>query len=227
MSRGLGVSTEVTTSAQLIASPTRPFTGLSWDGGNELRIYHLDPRNILQEYVYSARSGYKGWEQGTLHKLGIILKPDSPLSAIRMLEDNIRIYYQVPESGFIQVLCYTANSWVKGRTLAKATKGSSIAVTVYLHPKGEAVHVYYQDLALHLREQVWSPIVCAWVAGTFDAGVQPHGTQISATTSDDDTHIRLSWKGINGQIVSSKRSKLLGWGSSARDYGREQFDGRG
>jgi len=99
--------------AQLVASPTHPFAGLSRKRGNEvlclafkfpiflalmflnqLRIYHLGPKNILQDHVYFASSRNSGWYQGTLHKLGIILTSDSALAAIEMLGNEIRVYYQ-------------------------------------------------------------------------------------------------------------------------------------
>ena len=62
--------------------------------------------------------------------------------------------------------------WVKGRIIAQAANGSSIAAVVCPFPNGDAVYVYYQDLDLHLREKIWSPDEQAWVTGehvlTFD-----------------------------------------------------------
>jgi len=215
--------------AQLVASPTHPFAGLSRKWGNELRIYHLGPRNILQEHVYSADSRNGGWYQGTLHKLGIILTPDSALAAVELPGNDIRLYYQVPESGFIQVLLHRVSKngpWFKGSFIAKAIKGSGIAAVLCLQFNGEAVHVYYQDTNFHIREMIWSPDVFRWVSGNFDAGAQPHGTQISATTSDDDPDIHVSWKDAEGRIVTRKRSKNIGFGASAQGYGVEHLDGR-
>ena len=64
------------------------------DASNQLRIYHLGPGNVLQDYAYSVGSGKGGWSQGKLHKLGIVLNPGSALSAIRMDRYFLRIYYQ-------------------------------------------------------------------------------------------------------------------------------------
>jgi len=210
--------------AQLVASPNHPFAGLSRKRGNELRIYHLGPENILQDHVYSASSQNSGWYQGTLHKLGIILTSDSAFAAIETLGNEIRVYYQDPESGFIRALIHHATKnlpWFKGSFIAKAIKGSRIAAVLNLRFNGEAVHVYYQDTNLHIREQIWSPDVGRWVSGSFDAGAQPHGTQISATTSDDDPDIHVSWKDAEGRIVTRKRSKNVGFGPRV-----EQLDGR-
>jgi len=215
---------------QSIASPLHPFAALSWDGGKELRIYHLGPGNILQDYGYSANGKNNGWFQGQLHKLGIALRPDSGLAAIRLSNDNIRIYYQVPESGIIQGLCTRASmnsAWVKGRIIAKAVNGSSIAATIYSHSNQQGACVYYQDLDLHLREKVWSPGASEWASGSFDAGAQPHGTPISATTTDDDTHIHVSWTDAKGRIIRRKQPKSLGCGANAKDYRSEHLDGRG
>jgi len=74
----------------------------------------------------------------------------------------------VPESGFIQALTHRASKgmpWFKGSFIAKAIKGSSIAAVLCLRFNGEAVHVYYQDTNLHIREQIWSPDVLRWVSG--------------------------------------------------------------
>ena len=89
---------------------------------------------------------------------------------IRSLINTLLTYYLkvVPESGFIQALCHHVSKngpWVKGRIIAKAIHGSSIAAITYLHSNGEVVHVYYQDPDLHLREMVWSPTMLQWVSG--------------------------------------------------------------
>ena len=64
------------------------------------------------------------------------------------------------------------------------------------------------------------------MTGSFDAGVQPYGTQISATSSDDDTHIRVSWEDARGWITSSEIPKLVGYSAGAQDYdGSEQLGG--
>ena len=71
------------------------------DASNQLRIYHLGPGNVLQDYSHSVGSGKGGWSQGKLHKLGIVLNPGSALSAIRMDRYFLRIYYQ---SKWLQIL---------------------------------------------------------------------------------------------------------------------------
>ena len=71
-----------------------------------------------------------------------------------------------PKSGFIQTLCCTPQeSWTQGRKIIQAINGLSIA-TVVSHSNRMivAVYIYYQDLNLHLREQVWSPDAGWWVS---------------------------------------------------------------
>jgi hypothetical protein len=224
----------------------------------------------LQDCGYSAGGKNNGWSQGQLHRLGIILKADSALAAIQLSNYDIRIYYQgwfeqllhdipliydlnvVPGSGFIQALSHNApidGSWVdKGLIITTAVRGSSLAATACSHSNRNAAHVYYQDLDLHIREQIWSPTARRWVSGEhipihsmpflygviyttltgiFDGGAQPHGTPISVTTTDDDTDIHVSWKDEKGRIVSNKQSKSLGCGTSAEDYRGGHLDGRG
>jgi hypothetical protein len=67
---------------------------------------------------------------------------------------------------------------------------------------------------------------CRTLTGSFDAGAQPHGTPISATTNDDDMYIHVSWKDAEGRIVSKKRFKSVEFGASEQDHGGEQLDGR-
>lgn len=73
----------------------------------------------------------------------------------------------VPESGFIQALWLNPenDSWIKGRIIARAVKGSSIAAVVRSYSNGDAIYIYYQDLDLRIREKIWSPDEQAWVTG--------------------------------------------------------------
>ena len=71
-----------------------------------------------------------------------------------------------PKSGFIQTLCrIPQGSWTQGRKVVQAVDGSSIAAVVS-RSNGimVAVYIYYQDLNLHLKEQVWSPDAGRWVS---------------------------------------------------------------
>jgi len=92
-------------------TPTQTHTSISWDDGREvcflrypelepwseftqIRIYHLGPGNILEEYAYSERKGRKSWHYGQLHTLKIVLDPTSSIAAIRLEDDIICVYYQ-------------------------------------------------------------------------------------------------------------------------------------
>jgi len=57
----------------------------------QIRIYHLGPGNVLQEYAYSDS---EGWQYGNLHNLKIVLDPTSSLAAIRHLNGCKDVYYQ-------------------------------------------------------------------------------------------------------------------------------------
>lgn len=151
-----------------------------------------------------------------------------------------------PKSGFIQTLCrIPQGSWTQGRKIVQAVDGSSIAAVVS-RSNGimVAVYIYYQDLNLHLKEQVWSPDAGRWVSsehlliinvlsrgdswikltGSFDAGVQPQGTPIYAFIRDGE--IRVAWRDAKGQPVSANRSIFLRVGSRKPRKGPELLDGR-
>jgi len=160
-----------------------------------------------------------------------------------------------PKSGIIQTLCHSASNkgpWVKGRAIATAIEGSSIATVVCSPSNGYAsncvdfVYLYYQGLDLHLREQIWTADAGRWVSsesvlevnvsctgaqcktliGCFDAGAQPQFTPISAIAKDGEVYV--SWKDAKNQLVTISRSKPLGCGASdsAVQNGNEQLDGR-
>jgi len=208
---------------------------LKWDGGNERRVYGIGPGNILQEYGQSAGSRNRGWYQGKLHKLGIVLNRYAGLAVLRLSGGDTRIFYQDPKSGVIQTLCHSASNkgpWVKGRTIATAVEGSSIAAVVcspsngYASNRVDFVYLYYQGLDLHLREQIWTADAGRWVSSCFDAGAQPKFTPISVIAKDGEVYV--SWKDAKNQVVTISRSKPLGCGASdsAMENGNEQLDGR-
>ena len=84
------------------------YASISWDGEKEvcflrhrelscsqftqIRIYHLGPGNILQEYVYSERKGRNSRHYGNLHTLKVVLDPTSSFAAIRLQDSIICIY---------------------------------------------------------------------------------------------------------------------------------------
>ena len=60
-----------------------------WSQISQIRIYHLGPGNILQEYAYSESR-----ENGNPHTLKIVLNPTSSIAAVRHQDDGICICYQ-------------------------------------------------------------------------------------------------------------------------------------
>jgi hypothetical protein len=187
--------------------PKRPWASIDWDAGSEIRIYHLGPRNILSEFAYSVHTN--SWNRGNLHELEISLDPASSLAAIRREDEIICIYYQDPESDFIQLLYQpgTGKPWRNdGLTVAKAVKGSTIAVEKH-HSR-----IYYQDPKLHLRESFYDFSKRRWVLGDFKPGVQPRGTPITAEVAPGGGgEILVTWRAADGRAVSSNWSKSSGW----------------
>jgi len=91
--------------------PNQTYASISWDEGKEvcalrhrelelhiflnhqIRLYHLGPGNILQEYAYSE-SGSNGSYSGDLRNLNIVLDPTSSIAAVRHQDDGISIFFQ-------------------------------------------------------------------------------------------------------------------------------------
>ena len=65
------------------------------------------------------------------------------------------------------------------------------------------------------------------ILGDFNPGEQPRGTCITAeVVHGGDVDITVSWRDERGHLVSSSRSKTLGWDLPKRASEREHLDGR-
>lgn len=65
------------------------------------------------------------------------------------------------------------------------------------------------------------------ILGEFNPGEQPLGTCITAeAVHGGDVDIIVSWKDGHGHLVSSSRSKTLGWDRPKRARECEPLDGR-
>jgi hypothetical protein len=65
------------------------------------------------------------------------------------------------------------------------------------------------------------------ILGDFNPGEQPRGTRITAeAVHGGDVDITVSWRDEQGHLVSSSRSKTLGWDRPKRASECEPLDGR-
>jgi hypothetical protein len=203
-------------------------TSISWDDGKEIRMYHLGPGNILQEYAYSSSKDRHNWRHGGLHDLNIVLDPASSLAAIRSPGGDISVYYQDPNDDVIRALFQPTSTtqWYKGWTITTAVKGSSIALVQWFDWKGVGhPRIFYQDPKLCLREYLLDRSKDHWFFGDFNPGVQPRGTPISAeTVHGGGVDINVMWRDARGRVISRSWSKLSGWDQP--NDGREMLDGR-
>jgi len=141
--------------------------------------------------------------------------------------------------------------WMRGQTNIKAAKGSSIAIIERFDANGQAPsqnHIFLQDPELRLREYLFDRSARKWVLGelalrnmciheqhpphyiiyigTFNPGVQPRGTPISAEVIQGgvDVDINVMWRDAHGRVASSSWSKLSGW--DLQTGGSRRLDGR-
>ncbi|KIM47268.1 hypothetical protein M413DRAFT_440729 [Hebeloma cylindrosporum] len=209
--------------------PNQTYASISWDDGKEIRIYHLGPGNILQEYAYSESKGRNSWHYGDLHKLGLVLDPTSSIAAVRHRDDGISLFFQDPNDGLIRALRQSGptGQWRNDRAEgARAVKGSSIAVV--MDDDGLARYrLYYQDPGLYLRERYYIPNATHWPFGDFHPGVQPRGTPITAeVVLGGDVYLNVMWRNSQGRAVVSSWSAASGWEMPNSNGGGTTLDGR-
>jgi hypothetical protein len=194
--------------------PNQAYASISWDNGKEIRIYHLGPGNVLQDYIYSSRD--KGWHYGNLKNRNVVLNPSSSIAVVRYRQ-HLNLFYQDPNTDVIKVLGQSdpAGPWRFVRqTIARAATGTSIAAIWCLDNNVNKYNrrVYYQDPELYLRECILDRPTRQWVLGSFNPGIQPRGTPITAETVDDgDVDINVMWRDAHGRAVSSSWSISSGW----------------
>ena len=137
--------------------------------------------------------------------------------------------------------------WFKDNLpIAKAVKGSSIAVIQRPSTTGQVSCIFYQDPELHLRERNYDELgsMDKWVLGeqhfqiyplpgthpnlgNFNPGVQPRGTPITAEAVDGkDVDINVTWRDSRGRVASSSWSKSSGWDLLNMHDGETPLDGR-
>jgi len=194
----------------------QPCAYISWDGWKEIRIYHLGPGNVLQEYAYSASKDRNSWHYGQLHDLKIVLDPTSTVAAVRSQAGMIWVQYQDPNDDTIRALFQLSptDPWQRSSSwpTPKALKGSSIAAVEWRATGRDHFSIFYQDPTLHLREYSYDHSEYRWVVGDFNPGVQTRGTPISAAvTLGYFVSVNVIWRDAHGWVMSSSWSKSFGW----------------
>ncbi|KAF1954372.1 fucose-specific lectin [Byssothecium circinans] len=197
-----------------------PLSVISWDNGQQIRIYYLSSQDMLQEHCYSAGHG---WYHGNLNNQWIRVAPSSKISAIHWhVDTSIRVYFQgkslPPASCAIQEYCYCGRSgWCRGATLWNARPGSSIAATRWFSGALDSVHrnlhirIYYQDEQSYIRELCWQ--VGGWSKGGYSQWALG-GTPIAAFAWHDyQVSIRVFWQDNYRALFESKY--VNGWSGAS------------
>ncbi|KDQ62187.1 hypothetical protein JAAARDRAFT_189545 [Jaapia argillacea MUCL 33604] len=80
---------------ETIVKLNTPLAAVSWDNGNEIRVYYLSITNTLREYRWSSKSG-STWSRSCLDSVGVRVEADSGIAAIHSPHDNkIHLYCQL------------------------------------------------------------------------------------------------------------------------------------
>jgi hypothetical protein len=205
---GWGVSKTPIFTAKLFT----PLSVISWDNGQQIRVYTLSDNNTLQEWAYEGSS----WTAGYLTKSNFPAASISSLSAVYWSQNGgaaIRLYAQDATTNAIQEYV-NGNPWVKGATLPVALTGSSIAAVMWLQ-NGPHLRVYYQDPAHNLKEHAYDS---SWYVGQFNPGKAPRFTPITALGWYDTTiKIRVYWENLERNLLTS--NWVNGWSAVSKAIG--------
>ncbi|KAK6450925.1 hypothetical protein FP744_10007176 [Trichoderma asperellum] len=151
-----------------------PLSAVSWDRGNQIRIYSISADGLLEEWCYSNGGQ---WAPGYLTKQKIQTAQNSSVAAVNWDGPNIRVYCQEKGSNDIQEYC-VGNPWKKGATLPAADHGSNLAAVSWEQNGSPHIRVYYQTADLFVQEHCYDN---GWSKGGFSPGVALKNTAIAAT----------------------------------------------
>ncbi|KAH8745417.1 fungal fucose-specific lectin-domain-containing protein [Hyaloscypha sp. PMI_1271] len=227
-SQGWADTTERLFSAKLFT----PLAAISWDDGNEVRIYYLSNDNVLQDWCWSKSSGSYS---GKLGELRVRAAANTSIAAVNWDNNGtriIRVYCQVAGSNRIQEF-YGESQWKRGDSPCIARIGTSIAIAKWANTKVN-LRLYFQDEDFSLREYYWDG---KWKKGEFNPGKAPKHTTIGALAWYDSTRgmqVRVYWQDsqrdlvgyeydqswnsvgvIVGQVPRRVRASALDWNNGA------------
>ncbi|KAL6890455.1 fucose-specific lectin [Trichoderma evansii] len=151
-----------------------PLSAVSWDGGNQVRIYSISEDDSLEEWCYS--NGGR-WVPGYLTNLKVRTAPNSSVAAVNWDGSNIRVYCQEESSNAVQEYC-VGNPWTRGATLPVADQGSNLAAVSWIQNGSPHLRVYYQAADLTIHEHCYDS---GWSKGGFNPGIALKNTAIAAT----------------------------------------------
>jgi len=180
------------------AKPTTSLAALSWDNGNQIRVYYLTPENIVGERVWSA--GGSGWVGGALNAFKAQASPVSRIAVIgRNVGAIINIYFQKPDN-VIQEVRYS-DHWFTGSTLSKALVGTGLAAFVWNNAAGavEGIRVYFQLPNSVLAEDGIN-VGSGWIREGFTSITAPAGTDLAVISWSATPQIRLYLISQSGEL---------------------------
>ncbi|TFK63748.1 fucose-specific lectin [Pluteus cervinus] len=152
---------------------------ISWDVGQQVRVYYLGQESKIVE---RCNNGQGGWDDGELTGK-YQAAPYSKIAAVNLSKTgaNIHVYYQDSTNKLRETI--SIGDWPEGTTrLPVAVVGTSIAASINFDPnRSGQIWLYYQDTDLTLKEKWYSGSNDNWSTGSFKAtNVFPPGASLSA-----------------------------------------------
>lgn len=209
-----GNTTDVDTSVAVVSSP---LATISWNDGDEIRVFGLDKNRNIVEFRYTEG---EGWKQGSIFiEETVRAAPGAGLAAaVAKVEDRVQVhlYFQDPTSGYIRELIDYGgrDNWSFGYlTIEDAIAITNLAAAAYTIGTQLHAHVFYQTAKLALKEYYFDG---SWKKGGFNpsSSTVPARTPIAALSfvAGQLPQVQIYWHGRDGKISFAQRNGSV-WGN--------------
>ncbi|KAI0742642.1 hypothetical protein C8Q80DRAFT_918213 [Daedaleopsis nitida] len=215
------------------AAPLTPLASISWDDGNEIRVYYINEDFKLRERCYSTSRS--SWYEGELNELNIHAAEDTSIAAVCFSDGDlfIRVYCQESHSDQIQEFCNDGRKWRRGpAAFPNALSGSAISAVVY-KAEGWRERLYCQSTDMSIQEYCFDEDEGGWYRGDVDLGKTSACYPISALydNSGDSGAPSVYWMNSAQEICHSMRvdgkwtlSKVVGPLVNGTKFAAAQLD---
>ncbi|KAI1367966.1 fucose-specific lectin [Xylaria arbuscula] len=196
-----------TTTSTFSAKPASPLAAISFDSGNQVRVYCVSSANVLEEYCYSSTQG--SWVPGALNKSRFSVSPTSKVAAqYWAFKNNIRVYVQGSDGKIQEYVYDDDNGWRKGATLPVAQDGSSLAAQRWERESRSCIRVYYIAPDSTVKEHCYEN--GRWFAGEFNIPeIPPYSSITSTAWADTGVSIRVWLQDSSNKIAAYRNDG--GW----------------
>lgn len=193
-----------------------PLATVSWNDGEQVRVYFLDSGYTIGELRYTQG---EGWRRGNVFVRGIKVAPGAGLAAaVAKFDDRpqIHLFYQELYNRIVvELIDYDGNdNWTSGSLyLGDTLADTKLAAVAYFSEARLHVHLFYQSAKLLVKEHYFNGD--DWGSGGFNpsGSSAPSRCPIAATTfvSNQLPQVQVYWHSRTGMINFAQRNGNL-WG---------------